>query len=765
MELEDAEETAQIRWKPRVLDFVTLDGLQRFTGCTPERFVQFIVKELIDNALDKENVHNIEAGVILDDDGVLVFVADDGKPKFTEESLNKILDFQNAPSSKRGIKRIQRGVLGNALQCCFGISHALWKEENRPEYIALVKGKGCWIIALKVENDNIKPLIQPLPNLEDVKNCTVETSLRVQNFKILQPIALENLPPTVIWFLLPRFNYESPIEVVKHIATVNPYVNIKYQENPRSINFKALPEASPPILSSNFGDIWWYDFDDFKWLAREFSRTKVKKFVLRFKKFSSMDITQQLLENGGIDPVAPVGSIGEEKLKLLFNKMREKTKPSSPRTLPIVGPEAFRRRGGSKYAIKRGVVNAQGKQIPYVFEAAKFPSIFKEKRIIECINFTTSLYSPFSRWAWSQSDGKKMDLYDLIKNSNENMLVLVHFVCPNITWLSPSKGEMANLDSFKEPLFSVVKNVAKTNTAIIDENTIIESVLQILKSMPNFKFTLRQIFYRLVAHYGYPNTKHSYSRLSKILTVARDEQIIDPERIVDLTRPEYFNNPKYQTLEGYKAEKIQEMTDQFDLDRWESQQLYVEVWIEKEALSRVILPVCKKYRVNLIVGRGYSSSTQVYKASKRFPEGKPSTILYLGDFDPPGLHIEEKLLKRLRRQLSKTNENSIENVLERIMNLKVERVALTYDQARIFSLPPSPLKKYSQKYREYMELYGNDVWELDALEPQILINLLEGRIKQLINWEIWEKREKEVEEKRNQLKQEIMKAFPTMFSK
>jgi len=125
------EEFNFIRQKPRVLDFVALDGLYRLTGCEKYEFVKFVVKELVDNALDKPDTRNIAVLVNHGSDALTVSVADDGKSKtFTQTDIEKLLDFEKAPSSKRAIKGVKREVLGNALQCCLGISYVLWKKTN-----------------------------------------------------------------------------------------------------------------------------------------------------------------------------------------------------------------------------------------------------------------------------------------------------------------------------------------------------------------------------------------------------------------------------------------------------------------------------------------------------------------------------------------------------------------------------------------------------------------------------------------------------------
>ncbi len=123
----------EIRSRPRVFDFFTLDGVERLTGCTLNKFLLFITKELIDNALDKKDVKNINVNICEEYKTLTLSVSDDGNPTFDRESLSKVLDFEKAPSSKRIYKTVKRGVRGNGLQSCFGISYTTWTADDRPE--------------------------------------------------------------------------------------------------------------------------------------------------------------------------------------------------------------------------------------------------------------------------------------------------------------------------------------------------------------------------------------------------------------------------------------------------------------------------------------------------------------------------------------------------------------------------------------------------------------------------------------------------------
>ena len=749
MELEDDEETAQIRWKPRVLDFVTIDGLQRITGCIPNLFPRFIVKELLDNALDKRNVHNITVRINRASNAVLIYVADDGEPTIAEQDLLKILDFSKAPSSKMGIKRVQRGVLGNALQCCFGISYALWDDDKRPKHTAFIKGEKCWNIGLKIEGNDVKPLIEPFtPNqTADVKNCTAETSPHLQN------LTIGDSHSTVIGFKLPPFDYKSPVDDVKHMAILNPHVTISYADEKQVLTFEAKSNE-PLSFQEDFGDVWWYSSKDFMSLARSFDNMSVESYVTHFKKFKDRRYASKILSSTAIPKYATLSSLESTALKKLFEKMRAEARPTSQRVLPIAGKATFESRGATKYVLKQGVIKTEDKHVPYALEVAAFPSDSNYPNIVECVNFTVSLYRPFTRWVYSLENGKLVTLNNIVEKA-ANLTILIHLVSPNLTWLNPSKGEMAELRDLEKPLLTLMKTVSKVGTVNVDDDRVVALVRIILDTYHWLLFTIRQIFYRLVAVYHFPNTRSMYNRLSKILREARELRLIDAERIVDLTRPEYYFNPQYKTQDEYTETMLKGLLNNFDLDRWGDQPYYIEVWIEKEALSRVIQPICKKYRVNLIVCKGYSSYTQIYEAAKRFPKDKRVGILYLGDHDPSGLHIQESLEERLKEELRRQNKYT---------RLYIKRVALTIDQVQQFKLPASPLKKASQKYKEYILKHKNRVWELDALDPAYLNNLLEESIRRLIDWNIWEKREHEIKELENKLRMELKTKFTKYFS-
>ncbi len=59
---------------------------------------------------------------------------------------------------------------------------------------------------------------------------------------------------------------------------------------------------------------------------------------------------------------------------------------------------------------------------------------------------------------------------------------------------------------------------------------------------------------------------------------------------------------------------------------------------------------------------------------------------------------------------------------------RVDRIALNMDQIIALDPPPSPAKITDPRARDYIERYGDESWELDAIDPAALDGLVERAI-------------------------------------
>jgi hypothetical protein len=271
-----------------------------------------------------------------------------------------------------------------------------------------------------------------------------------------------------------------------------------------------------------------------------------------------------------------------------------------------------------------------------------------------------------------------------------------------------------------------------------------------------YDLTLRQLFYQHVARGLIPNTERSYKRLGSIVNDARLAGRLDWDHIVDRTR-----NVRSTTHWRDPAHIIDATARSYKVDLWEAQGDYVEVWIEKDALVGVIAGVSAELDVPYFSCRGYTSQSEMWAAGQRLLEqaiqGKQITILHLGDHDPSGIDMTRDITDRLslfigsdyaRHQIeqderwdtySELNQNStirqwIREVLDRFT---VNRIALNMDQINQYQPPPNPAKLSDSRAAGYIDEYGDESWELDALPPDVLSGLVRTSVEALIDTDVW----------------------------
>lgn len=237
-----------------------------------------------------------------------------------------------------------------------------------------------------------------------------------------------------------------------------------------------------------------------------------------------------------------------------------------------------------------------------------------------------------------------------------------------------------------------------------------------------FTLTLRQLYYQFIAQDYFPNTEQSYKRLGGIINDARLAGHISFHRIEDRGRnsQSFFVQPSVigalDNLEANYAE-----------DLWAEQPYYVEVWVEKDALSSVIERPCTRFAVPFMACKGYMSASAAWEAGQRYKEasanGKKCLLIHLGDHDPSGIDM--------------TRDNSERLSLFSQSDVEVRRVALNMDQVRRHNPPPNPAKMSDSRSGEYVARFGRTSWELDALTPSIIDTLITQEIESVLDLAAW----------------------------
>ena len=263
---------------------------------------------------------------------------------------------------------------------------------------------------------------------------------------------------------------------------------------------------------------------------------------------------------------------------------------------------------------------------------------------------------------------------------------------------------------------------------------LIELVNQVVDeySAQGYELTLRQVYYQLVARGYIPNNERSYKNVGSLINDGRLAGLIDWHSVTDRTRnlrkESHWDNP---------ADVIASARYSYNLDKWKGQPNYVEVWVEKDALVDIVGQACSPLDTPYFSCRGYTSQSEMWSAAQRFirqEQREKRIIIHLGDHDPSGIDMTRDIQERLEMFGA---------------DVYVKRVALTMNQIQTYNPPPNPAKITDSRASKYIDQFGDESWELDALEPKVITDLIKKQVTMYRNDDIYravcdkESREKE----------------------
>lgn len=253
----------------------------------------------------------------------------------------------------------------------------------------------------------------------------------------------------------------------------------------------------------------------------------------------------------------------------------------------------------------------------------------------------------------------------------------------------------------------------------------IERINQVLEeaARDNVAMSLRQVYYKFVKNDWVPNSDREYKKLGTALDSGRMNGLISWSAIVDMNRSLYGINtqPAPEAL-------LEGLDNRFHLDLWADQPWRPEVWVEKLGMLNVIGDICSKLRVDYYACKGYDSQTMSWQAGRRMAgyirRGQRPIVFHMGDHDPSGLDMTRDNRERLE--------------LFAGVPVTVIRLALNIDQIDELRPPPNPAKLTDSRAEAYVAEHGDSSWEIDALEPTYIRNLIRTNVERLRDEALWE---------------------------
>src|ERR1700730_2003304 len=216
--------------------------------------------------------------------------------------------------------------------------------------------------------------------------------------------------------------------------------------------------------------------------------------------------------------------------------------------------------------------------------------------------------------------------------------------------------------------------------------------------------TVRQIFYLASVRGTVTKDESGYDRVQGDLLAMRREGQLPYGWIVDHTR--WQRRPvTFDSID----EALADTAATYRKALWRDADSYVEIWLEIDALSGVILPVTKKFDVPLMVARGYASETFLHAAGESMAAvEKPGFVFQFGDFDPSGQDAARAIEKGLRHQAGGAE-------------IHFERIGVTQRELDEWNLLTRPTKRSDSRAKKF----GPVSVELDAIDPNKLRDLVD----------------------------------------
>ena len=242
-----------------------------------------------------------------------------------------------------------------------------------------------------------------------------------------------------------------------------------------------------------------------------------------------------------------------------------------------------------------------------------------------------------------------------------------------------------------------------TKAGIVERRSALLAIVAAMRPM-----TVRQVFYQATVRGVVEKSEAGYAKVQTDLVQMRRSGALPYDWLADNTRWQR----KPQTF-GSIQEALEDTARFYRKSLWRDADAYVEVWLEKDALAGVVMPVTSLYDVPLMVARGYASLSFLHSAAEQISRLKvPAHIYHLGDFDPSGVNAGEKIEETLRE-------------LAPDADITFTRLGVTPHQINVWNLPTRPTKATDSRAKGF----GAVSVELDAIEPEILRALVQVAIE------------------------------------
>lgn len=479
--------------RQRSFDYIQRDWLEKTSGRPAHTWDLYVVKELLDNAMDaderwtRDHDLHIEIAVQLtyrSSGSLEVTVCNQAPFPIQGNLLPAIFDLEAYTTDKSHTNYPSRGEQGNALKTLLGIPYAL-RRELRGDYANIYKplvietGGQAYVISLAIDelHQQVRPApIDPTPQITPHDRTCMKVG--VDRFVQERPRTMSELRD---W--------------AQRFALFNPHVTFRWRvrigAQQEDWEFSAIPGWSG--LFNDMSPVQWYEYAQLRELLLALEREHGTDMPLpqALQQFAGFDLredsegqrAQALCKRLGYQTIGELQLVDHHVITLrdgLWPALLKEGRAVPAEALGGLG-EAYligalaRLFGLESPPIYRRVIhdNPDDSAHPFVLELALGRLPQGQKRVIWTgLNHTPTYEDPFyTRLLYppvkpeqpvSGLDGF-LDAYG--QTSEQPVLLVIHIICPNLAYQDFSKTEI-DARPFRQPLAGLLHEMLSEFTRV-----------------------------------------------------------------------------------------------------------------------------------------------------------------------------------------------------------------------------------------------------------------------------------------------------------
>lgn len=474
-------------------DYIRLEGLQKLTNITAHDWDLYILKELVDNALDADEAITHEIGspsirveAVYDREAHGLRVTVTNRATFPLDYVADLFDLDKRVSVKDYYNYPTRGAQGNALKTILGIPYALhyrFLSDYNLDEVPLAITHGDRRVEIRLDVDELHQSVSVIAE-EEVEEDDVrdETTISVGIFRFVQkrPRTLEELKKWAKAFTLvnPHASFAFSFVILKETGEV---IEETYesQSNPDWHDKYDLSQPAP---------ITWYTYSEFKELLyailahrRGYGQPapQLSKIIAEFG-ISDFPTTAEFSASTSLTDLMSGDELRTDVTRRLFKLLKQQARQSSIPALGSIGEPHLLQNSdvpttedGKKLLFYRRAQGGMGFPAdidapvhPFVLEVALSANDLEKRQVIVGINHTPTYQDPFFNKPLvphgaeiedvQRSLEKLLDYYNL--RDETPVTLTVHLIAPNIEYENYGKWSISD-EPYRDALTQAIHEV------------------------------------------------------------------------------------------------------------------------------------------------------------------------------------------------------------------------------------------------------------------------------------------------------------------